>query len=137
MISNLINSFLKRYINASYEIKGKVRTFFLFCLFLYVILLIFLILLNTLTTRSILEPVNLLVIAYMIVMTICLILLKQGLYNPAVNIVSVMLYIVVFSAGLFTLKYGSGARMISTTLPLLGPVVFAILFCKKKMSIFV
>ncbi len=131
------NRFLKRYLNASYEKRGNIRNFFFFNLSVIPILFIFLFFFNVLSSPGIFSAANIVVSLLIGLLFMTLILLYFGFYNIAANIVAFILLIADLVIQNKTAGYGSGPRLISSMIPMVALLIFAVQYCRLYVSIII
>ncbi|HOP62516.1 MAG TPA: methyl-accepting chemotaxis protein [Spirochaetota bacterium] len=133
MIGEFIQGAQKKYINRSYEHRGRVKTILYTNLFLLPSFMVILIGMNLLAARSLFDTLNLVIFSFITIILICIALIYAGYYNAAVNI-----FVFAISIGLIINSYGtalkgSPERFVASFLPWIVTIVYATLFCTIRV----
>ena len=128
---------MQRYADESYELRGRVKTFYYFNIILLPVLLVFTIIQNVVTDRGLFQSLNILVFGIIIVLTLCIGLLYYGHYNTAST-----LLIILTIAGLYynaqgTARTGSPGRFMASHFIFVVPIVFSTLFSKRWLLVLI
>jgi len=133
----LYQKIMQRYADESYELRGRVRTFFYFIITLIPILLIFTIIQNVVTDRDIFQVMNILVFGIIIMVFLCLIMLYHGYYNTASTLLIILTIVGLYFNSQGTARAGSLGRFMASHFIFVIPIVFSTLFSKRWILIIV
>ena len=133
MIGQFIQGAQKKYINRSYEHRGRVKTILYTNLFLLPSFLVILIGMNLLASRSLFDTLNLVIFSFITIILIGIALIYAGYYNAAVNIFvfAVAIGLIINSYG--TALKGSPERFVASFLPWIVTIIYATLFCTIRV----
>ncbi|MFC1670766.1 methyl-accepting chemotaxis protein [Spirochaetota bacterium] len=131
----LYRNIIAKYGKSSYELKGKVRTFFFFNVTLIPILLIFIIVQNIVTKRDLFQILNIVIVGVIVIILLSIILLYFGYFNTAVTLFLLLVIIGLFFNSQGTAKTGSTGRFMSSHFAFILPIVFSTLFSTRRMLI--
>ncbi len=131
-MKKLIAVMMNRYVDASYELRERVRYFVYLCMFVIPLLVVFLIFMNTVTQRNMFEVLNIVVVGIMSLMILDLFLISKGYYNAAVSIFAIAVMLGLIFNSLSTDAKGSGGRFVASMFAFFMPIYFSILFCKRS-----
>jgi methyl-accepting chemotaxis protein len=133
----LYQKIIQRYADQSYELKGRVSTFFYFNIILIPLLLIFAVIQNVVTDRDIFQVMNILIFSVLIMIVFCLILLYHGYYNTASTMLIVLTLIGLYFNSQGTIKSGSPGRFVASHFIFVIPIVFSTLFSKRWLLVLI
>ncbi len=134
-MQNIFEKIRFLYIDKSYEIQGKARILFLFNTSLLILISIFLLVMNIAISREILDPFNITLASFILIICVSILLLFKGFYQSAVNIIAFSFVIGQTMISYKTGSYGSSPRFIAAFIPYLAIILFSILFSSKKVYI--
>lgn len=131
---SVMNTVLKRYIDAAPELRGRARILFIFTMIMLPVLSIYMLSRTVFLKEALSNKSNIAIMALIVLCASMLYVLYRGYYNIAATTVSLLL----LSANLMimyrTIALGSAPRIVSASLPLFTIIVFSSVFCRLPVA---
>ncbi len=129
----LLAKVLSKYSGASFEEKGRIKSFFNFTIILIPSLVLILIAFNLVTDRTLFDKLNILVVIFILTSIAAFVIMFAGHYYIAVNLISLVLLIGMCLNTINIAGGGSPSRLLATTFPTIALVVFMSVFATVRM----
>ncbi len=135
-MKRILNRILKRYANASYESRGKVKVLFYFQAAILPLIVTHFLVMILILGSDITSRFSLIMMGLIVTVILCLFLLSRGYYTLST---SILLFFVIallsFNSHNTMLSTRSPARFLTSHFPLLVAIPFSIFFTNKKVFI--
>lgn len=136
-MNRIFTYILNKFPTATYEDRGKIKTFSIFLLILIPSFIIIFAAFNILSPRPFFDKLNILIFVLLITIGICFSLLLSGRYYLSVNVMQIVLLVGLSMNADATARFESDARFYAAFFPLITQVVFASLFASTRVFLLI